>query len=137
MNQYIKYIGILMLGTISVSAHAYTSCNGGTEVIANTTATDSRCGNSTTPCNGRTFCLSDRAMPWWSAVLWCRKNGGRLVSIDSACPNWEAGRQCINLCNVSGTVWIDKINGNQSYNCGSYCTCGTSDRTGKLPALCE
>ena len=110
MNKYIKYISFVMLGMmVSSSVMAYDSCVGGTEIMANSSCIV----DGVEYCNGRTFCKSNAKLYWWTAVLWCRANGGTLVSPESACPNTIDGQYCRNL-GSSNWIWTNKLaaNGN-------------------------
>ena len=119
MSKYKKYIGFMLLGVMaSSSALAYNTCIGGTEIVAYTQATKASCYDSSTGvnyCNGRTFCKSDAKLYWWTAVLWCRSNGGTLVSPESACPNTIDGQSCRNL-GKSNPIWTNKLaSGGRAY----------------------
>ena len=106
-----EYLGFMLLGVmISSSTMAYDTCEGGTEIVAYTQATKAQCYDSSTGvnyCNGKKFCKSNAKLYWWTAVLWCRANGGTLVSYESACPNTPALSECYNLGRIS--TWINKL----------------------------
>ena len=113
MNKYVKYIGLATCALIvSPSVMAYTSCVGGTELTAPTRETNAACFDSASGidrCNGMTFCKSNRKMKWWSAILWCQANGGKLATVEHVCPNTEINTACQNRVDTS--LWINKLDG--------------------------
>ena len=63
------FIG-LALGMILFSQTAMAACDGGTEFTGK---------------NGKTFCVSDVNMNWWSAFTWCESQGMQLASMSDLC----------------------------------------------------
>ena len=59
-------------------------------------------------CNGRNFCRSTMAMNWWSAAIWCKSIGHKLVSFTNLCPGItpNSGAPCANIRNVNSRVWF-------------------------------
>ena len=109
-----KYIGLSIICLFAIPAFAEKTCNGGTLVTAHTVATRSRCFDSTRgvdTCNGMTFCKSNRKMPWWSAVLWCKSNNRTLASMEHVCPYWQGvnPEYCENLDGIANGCWINKV----------------------------
>ena len=140
-----KYIGVMMIcmmGTVAV-ADAIKTCNGGTLITANTSDTYSNCiSNGVNYCNGLTFCMSNRAMNWWSAEAWCQSNYRKLVSASSACPSWQ-GEFTAGCQNLAGRVpynsWTGLVgNTNENYHInGNNITHMSGFRSGLKRALCE
>ena len=65
--------------------------------------------------NNHSFCVSDKAMNWWSAHQWCRAQGYVLSTPDRACNYTISGRdytwqdkQCINIS--ARIFWLDYVN---------------------------
>ena len=85
------------------------TCNGGTPVKSNTTATNPDCSADT--CNGHEFCKSNNGMNWWSAFAWCESQGRKLASTATMCPhtspaaNDNAG-DCPNLQGVGDDQYV-------------------------------
>ena len=120
MIKYTKYIGLLLICLNITMAQAYTSCNGGSE-------------NGT-----HTLCRSNAQMTWWSAVLWCRSNGGTLASMATVCPTKTPGEGCSTW--AGGFVWLNDLAGDKSYaigNPGYLYPIGATSRTTRYYALCE
>ena len=141
MKKHMKYIGLFMACMLaSTLAEAAKTCNGGVEVTAHTTATNSKCQKSgVNYCNGKTFCVSNRMMNWWSAILWCRSNGRELVALEEACPNWSTEN---NTCpNLAGKLpdygWTSKISGNKAVSVEASAFSWPRDTSVRPLALCE
>ena len=71
-------------------------------------ATDSGCDAA--HCNGKNFCRSTTTMNWWSALIWCKSIGHKLVSFDTLCPGIPSGPNktqgsCANVTNIDADVW--------------------------------
>ena len=79
---------------ISTHAMAEKECVGGTLVTANKYGTvgginqdkGGYCKADGSDCNGKTFCVSDGNMPWWSYFLWCQANGRTVAKVEDMCP---------------------------------------------------
>ena len=73
-----------LLCTFILALPAWASCDGGTWITA---------------IDGKSFCKSDTAMNWWSAMTWCRQNDMQLASVTSLCPssNITEGEGCPNM----------------------------------------
>ena len=141
MKKYVKYVS-LILCCFMLANTAFAACNGGKLVTAHTSASNSRCG--TTKCNGKTFCVSDNVMNWWSAMAWCRANGMQLVSFDNLCPNTEKkDGSCENWRDKAGCAWTRTTtsSGASMYIRGDgYCTPWSrnyTDAWGGIHAVCE
>ncbi|MBP5344389.1 MAG: hypothetical protein J6Y85_04910, partial [Alphaproteobacteria bacterium] len=67
---------------------------GGTWITAHS-ATDEGCDAA--HCNGLNFCRSAQKMNFFSALIWCKSIGHKLVDIDTACPNSISSQKCQNL----------------------------------------
>ena len=61
-------------------------------------ATDTDKGCDANHCNGLNFCQSPVRLNWWSALIWCKSIGHKLVELETACPNGlSASFSCANL----------------------------------------
>ena len=109
MKNKIALLLIIAMMGMTHPAAAYTSCKGGLVLSK----------------NGETYCKSAGTMNWYSAVNWCKANGGTLLSyatvLHTTVFDW-------------GTFWC---------SCGSCmieyshsCTASTS-KTTKYRAICE
>ncbi|MBP5343954.1 MAG: hypothetical protein J6Y85_02645 [Alphaproteobacteria bacterium] len=88
-----KNIFVLALSlTFATAAHAETTIEwtkagcesvGGTWITAHS-PTDSGCDAA--HCNGLNFCQSPQKMNWFSALIWCKSIGHKLVSFEHLCP---------------------------------------------------
>ena len=63
-----------LLGCTSMPAIAG-KCEGGTEFQGTV--------------NGHTYCRGHNTITWWAAVMWCKKQGRELATLDQACANWS------------------------------------------------
>lgn len=117
-----KYIGLLVVGVLSASAHAGTTITwnkkgcediGGIWIQANS-ATDTDKGCDANRCNAKTFCQSSVAMNWWSAFAWCASIGAQLVDLNHACPNGLGNMSCANLVGSgNAAAWNTSIQSGQ------------------------
>ena len=127
-----KYIGLLLLGIVSVNVQAGTTITwnkagcesvGGIWIQANK-ATDTDKGCDADHCNEMTFCESKTKMNWWSAFAWCESIGAKLVDLNHACPNGFSSKRCVNLtsCGVVGHTWTTLKDGSyiQAITDGGY-----------------
>ena len=113
-----RLLGVLVLSlAVSHSALAVTTipwtkegCESvkGTWVTAHS-PTDAGCDEA--HCNGLNFCRSqNNQMNWWSAMIWCKSIGHKLVDLETACPGGLVqDRTCANLCKkISGWSWTNQ-----------------------------
>jgi len=97
----------------SAPAMAEKECVGGTLVTANKYGTVNgvnqdrfgNCKSDGSNCNGKTFCVSDGNMKWWSAFLWCESNGRTVAKWEDMCPDTPIGADyhpgaCANLAGI-------------------------------------
>ena len=82
MKKVIVFLMCVFAVTSAMSAEP--TCNGGTPVKSNTTATNPDCSADT--CNGHEFCKSDKTMNWWSAFAWCESQNRKLAEFKTMCP---------------------------------------------------
>ena len=161
-----KYICLLIVGLFiseSVSAEVARKWNdenctkrGGRIVVANTLSEDKGglC-HSADECNGKDFCVAQKAMNWWSALTWCQSHGGQLANMASLCPNSQlvndgcrGGYMCPNLKGAANFpsaqgytgVFSRTVQGTNNaawgvYYTGSLCLFGRTD--GDRTAICE
>ena len=77
------------------SAWAEKTCVGGTLITTNKYGGNQDkggyCKADGSDCNGKTFCVSDGSMPWWSYFLWCESNGRSVAKWEDLCPNTPIG----------------------------------------------
>ena len=80
---------VLAIVCVTTPAFSFTSCEGGTIVTRNK-YTDANaptaCTETACPATTKTFCKSNGAMTWWSALTWCDAQGGNLATFTSMCP---------------------------------------------------
>ena len=142
MNKYKKYIALMILG-LMMTTQVQASCNGGTLVTSRKTI-DSGC--TATTCNEKTFCVSQNAMNWWSAMAWCKANGLQLASVESLCPGVQLGTDaCPNWKGLVGNSWTRSVCNGDGTWIASFRGGGTScegmrhasDYFGLLYAVCE
>lgn len=63
--------------------------------------------------NGKTFCVSDVSVNWWSAFTWCESQGMKLASMDDICyiseeERWLGGSasgSCPNVVSMGPDKW--------------------------------
>ncbi len=110
MYKYTKYITLIMMG-LTLATQTQAACNGGTTVDAHTTASNASCANKNgTVCNGETFCVSNNAMNWWSAMAWCKANGMQLASVESLCPATGKSGNGDEVCqNLTGRLDVGNL----------------------------
>ena len=79
---------IFVLGSVSAQA----KCDGGEPIKG---------------ANTHEYCLSSKGMTWWSAHVWCEKQGRKLVTMNEACIDWHGstGDFCPNL-KVGKERWV-------------------------------
>ena len=109
---FLLFIATTLSGNFSVQA--YTSCKGGYEVKHQRTS--------------RPFCISYDGMNWWSAVNWCKGNGGQLATESALCPG---GGSCLEGCN---THWVANP---KKRLCTQVLSKRTGNLNGKNQAICE
>lgn len=114
-----KYIGIIALSlVVATSAQAGkwndNNCTNKGGTIVKTNEYDPNdpskdkggyCATYPDQCNGMEFCVSNKAMNWWSAITWCEAHGGKLASFASLCPNTVLRDDrytvaCYNIANI-------------------------------------
>ena len=85
---------LMMILSFSLPSFAYDRCVGGSIIKRNeygeegapSTCTQAMCPVHKQHEEPKTFCVSKKAMNWWSAYTWCKSNGGTLASFTSMCP---------------------------------------------------
>lgn len=77
-----------LLGCTSMPAIAG-KCEGGTEFQGTI--------------NGHTYCYSKAQMTWWAAVMWCKKQGRELATLDQACASWNGSTGSSSCPNIKTT----------------------------------
>ncbi|MGN0919677.1 MAG: hypothetical protein ACI4OR_02845 [Alphaproteobacteria bacterium] len=94
-----------------------------------------------------TYCKSNIAMNWWSALAWCDAAGMSLISLEEC--NGKDGAfagtgesNCPNLTGVGGSNWVwttSVPSANSAYivNLSSGAVSYYGDRSGSLYALCK
>jgi len=116
----------------------------GTWVTAHSPTDD---GCDAAHCNGLHFCRSNVSMNWWSAMIWCKSIGHKLVDLETACPGGLVqDRTCANLCHkISGWSWTNQeaeVPGSTRALFNDACAIANRNITGNGPlglkvAICE
>lgn len=145
MYRYTKYIVLIIISLLmTTNALAYRECVGGTETttyVYGTAGAPEACTPSTCPSPAKTFCVSNNDMNWWSAVNWCRANGGELVSIEELCPGvaLQWGANCWTLSG-NWSLWTNSRYPDDSETWRFYLPwqkMWTATRDTKLRATCK
>ena len=129
MKKYIGVLAVILFVPFKSFATTWTEENctnqGGTIITANKYG-DDKGGlclnpNESQNCNGKSFCMRNQKLNWWSDFTWCEFIGGTLASFDSLCPesrvqDTRTAGDCPNLTKVGNSIWIASNIGNGSGN---------------------
>ena len=125
MNKFV----LLSCCLLAFPAMAEKTCVGGKLITANKYGSvdgvnqdkGGYCKSDGSDCNGKTFCISDGGMNWWSTQLWCESNGRRMATWEEMCPGIptaidEHKGACPNLTNLErGDLYTPLKNGDCAF----------------------